>query len=299
MDAWLPGVERIDSPWPGGTYLTNVPWRFVAHTTEVIPSSLAGAKAMAARHPHPPHLWAWPQRGWLGQTVPLDRSAAALVQPDSAPAQRTNKARAIQVEIIGNAAETPNWPKDWWEWLGSDVLAPVIAAGYLIDLDAIAPLISYPASYGATDFRFTWDEWLDFSGLCAHLNVPGNLHGDIGAGRLDLVAASAARTIDPQEDDMPLTAADLDAIGARVQAELRKGTGVGQPDWPSTNKAILGLVQQIKNDTARLADPAKFAAVLAPVLAEHLPDLGSEDLEEVLRRVLPDIRIELAGDEEG
>lgn len=204
MIAWLPDVERIDSPWSGGTYLTGVPWRFVAHTTEVVPSSLAGAKAMAARHPHPPHLWAWPQRGWLGQTVPLDRSAAALVQPPGVPAShRTNKARAIQVEIIGHAAETPTWPKDWWEWLGSAVLAPVVAAGYPINLGRIANLLPYPPSYGQTTARMGWSTWLAFDGLCAHLNVPGNLHGDIGAGRLDLMAAAAKAELHPPAPPKP------------------------------------------------------------------------------------------------
>src|SRR5690606_33419150 len=130
------------------------------------PSSLAGAKAMAARHPHPPHLWAWPERGWVGQTVPLDRSAAALKQPPGPPQHRTNKARAIQVEIIGRAAETPSWPTDWWDWLGEAVLAPVVAAGYHIDLNRVAPVTGSDGYGLAGRVRMGWPEWLRFGGVC-------------------------------------------------------------------------------------------------------------------------------------
>lgn len=208
MDAWLDSAERIGNQSVyanGGTYLEGVPWRFVAHTTEAIPSSLVGAKAMAARHPYPPHLWAWPDRRWLGQTVPLDRSAAALVQPRGEPAaHRTNKARAIQVEIIGEAADTPQWSTETWEWLGEFVLAPVIEAGYPINLGRVAPLTGNDGYGLGGKVRMGWPEWLAFDGLCAHSNVPGNDHWDIGDGRLDIVAAAAARklNLDHQEDDM-------------------------------------------------------------------------------------------------
>jgi hypothetical protein len=297
--AWLPTAERIGSAWTGGTYLTTVPWRFVAHTTEVVPSSLVGAKAMAARHPYPPHLWAWPARRWLAQTVPLDRSAAALVQPASAPAQRTNKARAIQVEIIGNAGETPRWSTETWEWLGEFVLAPVVAAGYPIDLANVADLDPYPQAYGEDgSARMTWAEWLAFDGVCAHQNVPENEHWDIGDGRLDLMAAAARRTLNLQEDDLDM---DVTELKQAVREVLNEGTGQGQVSWARTSKSTLANAQAAVQNTkvliGMLSNPAGLAAALAPLLPDH--DVTAEHLETALRTLLDGATIDLADAGEG
>ncbi len=79
------------------------------------------------------------------------------------------------------------------------------------------------------------------------------------------------------EDDMPLTEDDLDKIGARVQAELRKGTGNAQPDWPSTNKAILGTIQTVSNVVNRLAAQPPGSVNVAALAAEMV-DLMDDDL---------------------
>lgn len=182
-------VQIANAKNNGGTYQTGVPWRFVVHTTEVVPSSLSGAVAMANRHPNPPHLWAWPEQDWVGETVPLNRSAFALLHPAGTP--HTNKARALQVEVIGHAAETASKPEWYWEWLGLRVLRPIIDAGYPIDLNQVAPTTGNDG-YGTNGrVRMTWSEWADFPGVCGHANVPGNSHWDPGAARLDLIAQAA------------------------------------------------------------------------------------------------------------
>jgi hypothetical protein len=211
-DIWLPGAERILSARSaGGTHLDGVPWRFVAHTTEVIPSSVDGARAMAARHKTPPQLWYWPEHRWLGQTVPLNRSAFALLHPKGTP--ETNKMRAIQVEIIGRAADTPNWPDEWWRRIGEDVLAPVIEAGIPINLAHVAPTTGGDGYGTGGRVRMSRAAWRAFDGVCSHSNVPDNKHWDIGAGRLDLIAQAAG-------DDMPLSTTDLDQIRTIVREEI-------------------------------------------------------------------------------
>lgn len=204
---WLDGVERIPNARAGGgTYVAGVPWKFCAHTTEVVPSAVDGARAMARRHEYPPHLWAWPEKDWVGQTVPLDRAAFALKHPAGTP--ETNKLRVIQVELIGRAADTPGWPLEWWEWIGRRVLRPVIAAGYSINLGNVAPTTGNDG-YGVHGrVRLSRAAFRVFDGVLCHANVPDNEHWDLGDGRLDLIARGAAGTPMPEplpveEDDMP------------------------------------------------------------------------------------------------
>ncbi len=186
----LPDVEHLDHRRSyGGTYQDGVPFRFVAHSTEVTPSSVEGARALALRHEYPPHFWAWPEKDWIAQTVLMSRSAFALLHPAGTP--ETNRMRAIQVEIIGHAADMANKPDSFWEWIGERLVAPVVAAGYPINLDRVAPLTGSDGYGRNGTVRMARDEWRTFDGLCAHSNVPDNEHWDIGDGRLDLVAAAA------------------------------------------------------------------------------------------------------------
>lgn len=89
----------------------------------------------------------------------------------------------------------PDW---WWEWLGENVLRPVIDARYAINLDRVAPLTGFDRYGPGGTRRMTRAEWRHFDGLCARSNVPVNAHWDIGDGRLDLVAAAAGTLSAPQ-----------------------------------------------------------------------------------------------------
>lgn len=68
----------------------------------------------------------------------------------------------------------------------------------------------YPASAGKSAARMTPSQWLAFEGICGHLHVPNNLHGDPGDFPIQ-------RLIDfIQGEDMPLSKADLDQIVGAV-----------------------------------------------------------------------------------
>lgn len=237
----LDGFEHLDHDHAyGGTYEADVPWRFVAHTTEAVPSTVAGARNMALRHPNPPHLWVWPEEDWRAQTVLLSRSAFALLHPRGTP--HTNKMRAIQVEIIGYAKDSPHKPAEWWAWLGANVLAPVIAAGYPIDLSNIAPLTG-PDGYGVHGaVRMSRSAWRHFGGVCSHSNVPDNAHWDIGDGRLDLVArAAGGRPPTPLEDDM--TPAQEAALHAKLDRTLLSLTRIENDQ----HRRILQSLTRVEN----------------------------------------------------
>ena len=184
---WI--AERIPNTKNGGGTYVAAPWRFVVHTTEAVPSTVSGARSMAARHPNPPHLWAWPEQDWVGQTVPLDRSAFALLHPSGTP--HTNKARALQVEVIGHAANSPSKPDWYWEWLGLKVLRPILDAGYPINLDRVHPTTGNDGYGTAGAVRMQWAQWASFDGVCGHSAVPGNSHWDPGAAPLHLIAEAA------------------------------------------------------------------------------------------------------------
>src|SRR5688572_27138339 len=122
MSGWLPGYTRVDNArGAGGTYATDFhpyPWRICLHTIE------GRGFGNVAGHPYPPHTWYNPATRERLQTVPLDRAAFALYQANEAP-HYTNKARALQVELVGYAEEAGDWPDEYLRNIARDVVAPL------------------------------------------------------------------------------------------------------------------------------------------------------------------------------
>lgn len=199
----------------GGTYDPEgfgYPWRIVLHTIEG-----SANPAVIAGHPYPPHAWYDPATRKLYQTVPLSRSAYALYQASDAP-HYTNRARALQVELAGHAAETADWPQEWLDNITLDVIVPLCQwvaqyNGASIDLTWAPPPGAIPGS--ATEFapqRVSPGIWAVNSGLYSHRHVPmGDTHWDTGGLDTPRIAAHARLTIagllapTPQgeDDDMP------------------------------------------------------------------------------------------------
>ena len=105
-------------------------------------------------------------------------------------------------------------------------------------------------------------------------------------------AATLAYEQGTQEDDMPLTDDDLDRIGARVQAELKKGTGTGKPDWPSTNKAILSTAQATLNAVRAAGDPDALADAITQRLVSISTPAGrltKDDVADAVRSVFAEL----------
>jgi hypothetical protein len=296
--AWLPSAERIPNSYSeGGTYLDGVPWRWVGHLTEAVPSSLAGARSMAARHATPPHLWAWWEQDWLGQTVRLDRSAFALLHPAGTP--ETNKMRAVQVEVLGYSADSPAKPDAFWRWIGERVVAPLIDAGYAFNLSRVAP--SAGVRYGAWPGRMSRAAWRAFDGICMHGNVPDNSHWDMGEADLALIAAAAAGTGD---DDM-FEAADRENL-TQVETLLRQlvprpaanvmlsGADIGKPvpdGTPGSGRVAdvfrwtLAMELERQGRSTVLADQIA-AAVVAALPSNPGGGASPAEVEQAVRNVL-------------
>jgi hypothetical protein len=157
----------------------------VFHTIEGEPSE-AGFRALARRHPSPPHLWAMPSADLLLQVIPLDRAAYALGHPPGTV--DTNRMGAIQVECWGFARDMGSVSTQTLDWLARRLLAPVVQ---MVPINlAHVRTTSGDECYGAhSACRMSESEWRSFDGVCGHQHVPGNSHWD--PGRLDLAAIAA------------------------------------------------------------------------------------------------------------
>jgi hypothetical protein len=138
---------------------------------------------MIAGHAYPPHCWYDPATRKLYQTVLLSRSAFALYQGNGC---LTNRARALQCEIAGRAAEAANWPIEWLNNITEDVVVPFCqwVSGYMgatIDLSFHPEPGAIPGS--ASEYapqRVDEHTWSYRSGLYSHRHVPQNDHWDTG-----------------------------------------------------------------------------------------------------------------------
>lgn len=188
--AWIDGFDKIDADRAGGGYV-GASWRLVLHSTEG--ASLAGAVAAYKMSGSWPTFTVDPKTGKKAQHYDTSVSARALMHPLGLP--ETNKANAIQIEIVGFATEMPNMPDDQLAWLANQVIAPIRA---VTPFQLTAPIfVPYPSSYGlGAAQRFSWAQWVGFNGICGHQHVPGNDHGDPGA--LDVTKIITSLNPQPQ-----------------------------------------------------------------------------------------------------
>lgn len=189
MSAWLDDYIPVtaNTRSGGGTYTGQV-WRIVLHTTEFDVSSLANLKAVATRHFAPPHLWYRPVTRWKVQTVPLNRSAFALRRDSGDP--QTNKANALQVEIVGSAATIGDLSDQALYHMAEDVIVPFIKYARSQGGDVELVFHGTPGlaegRYGENaPNRMSWNAWFGFNGITSHYGVPGQSHWDTGTLDVD------------------------------------------------------------------------------------------------------------------
>ncbi|MFJ6729977.1 hypothetical protein ACIQPQ_34270 [Streptomyces sp. NPDC091281] len=234
-----PGASKaywFQGAYPGDAQEVNV---VVLHTTEgrSVPTYGGGASA--------PNLTALPdiprrRLSWY-QHFDFDRSARALVNKPGGV--NTNTLNVSQAELVGTCdpATRQAWVKAghrqdvdfiYWPEAPDWALAGVAAflawahAQHGVPLTGPKSWKAYPASAGANGVRMTFAVWEDFRGICGHMHVPENTHGDPGAIDFDRILAFAKGTA--QEQDMTLTDADVkkfwttDGIIANPNADTAK-----------------------------------------------------------------------------
>lgn len=164
---WHPGATRVQVQGGIGKYL-HVPAKLVWHTTE-------GSSLPSYSGSHP-HFTLNPKTGQLWQHISIASGAMALLHPTGTV--ETNRAHAIQVELIGRAAETGGWPASYYERIAK--LARWIEAHGGVRRDCTV-------GFSNTPHRLTDQGWLSYSGHLGHQHVPHNTHWDPGSFRIQEV----------------------------------------------------------------------------------------------------------------
>ncbi|MFF4271954.1 peptidoglycan-binding protein [Streptomyces sp. NPDC001536] len=209
-----PGASRANwyqDDFGGDPMEVNV---VVLHTTEgrTLPGYGGGGSA--------PNLTAVPDFGakklkWF-QHFDIETSSRALVNLRGGA--ETNTANVCQVELVGTC--DPKTHKKWAAagqqhiyWPEAPDWALQAVAGFLawmheqhgVPLSGPKEWPAYPSSYGkGNGARMSAAEWNGFKGICGHLHVVENLHGDPGAIDFAALLKYAKAELDV-DDDTPAT----------------------------------------------------------------------------------------------
>jgi hypothetical protein len=166
---WHPGAKRVIIPGVPDLRFGVGGKKLVWHTTEG--SSIEGAEGAYRASTSIPHftIQVVGLRRILHQHLPIDRAATAL-QHTFGP--ETNRANAIQVEIVGFAAQSGSWSRATYFWL--------YWLARWISKHAGVPM-STPVTW-RKPVRLSPAGFVQASGHVGHMHVPGNSHTDPGIG---------------------------------------------------------------------------------------------------------------------
>jgi hypothetical protein len=203
---WHPDAVRV--PYDDAGAFVKAGAKLCWHTTEG--ASLPTYSGSA------PHFTLNPKTGKLWQHIALNRAAKSLEHPPGTV--ETNHANVIQVELIGSAAQTPDWPKDDY--------ARIAKLARWIEANAKLPR-RCSVKFTDTPHRLSPADWLSYTGHIGHQHVPAQTmnHWDPGAFRIDLVLAvpaETAMTAKQQKWAHELPQAIRDAIAADKKAAALK-----------------------------------------------------------------------------
>lgn len=257
-EVWYPRRAGTILGNSGGSWAAGYPARGVLHTTEG--STASGATSAYSKNNSWPHF-TLSETAKVFQHLAINVAARAL--RNLSGGVDTNRAHAIQIEIVGFASKPTAYSKaqldalrDLMRWIEQN--AGVKSKG---------PGRAFATKYGQKELRFTNAEWYNFDGWCGHCHVPENDHWDPGAIDLEsLLSVPAVPSIvvgTPMEVDVQLTPVSI-TLGPL------DGQGNGWTKVPYTIDKIVGLVAH--SGTRPGVDGAYDAT---PTLVSATPD-GAE-----------------------
>ncbi len=177
--AWYPSARENRAPLDGGSYI-DVPWRIVLHTTES--ATFTPASGSYFGHSSYPHFTV-ERDGTVWQHIDTARGARAL--RNNSGGVETNRARAVQIEVVGYAAE-PVWPAvqrvavgGLLRWIGT-------THGVRLAGETFHGPGKFTLASESSPIRLAGPDWLAFNGVLGHQHVPENSHWDPGG--IDLAA---------------------------------------------------------------------------------------------------------------
>jgi N-acetylmuramoyl-L-alanine amidase len=169
-DGFMDGVEKVVLE-DAGPHVAGKP-KLCWHSTEG--SSIEGAIGAYRQNRSSPHFTIDPSRDRIVQHISIFKAGRALQHPGGIP--ETNRARTIQVEIVGFANSMQR--RSPAELRSLSRLARWIERNAGVPSRTTVDFVSFPAGVPR---RLQGNEWLNYSGHHGHMHVPGNSHEDPGA----------------------------------------------------------------------------------------------------------------------
>lgn len=172
---WLPEghhwdlhIEHRPSNNDAGSF-TGGGRKFVPHTTEG--GSLRSNSDLLVRT-NTPHLLLGVDLGEMHWTViqflPFDVAGKTLGN-DTSDGYQTNRANAVQMEIVGDTADIPGW---------SDLMYKRLANVLTLVQHRFPFPTSAPRDFSSKTNRLSDAEWVKASGILGHMHAPDNDHTD-------------------------------------------------------------------------------------------------------------------------
>lgn len=275
----------------------------VLHTTEgtSLPSYGGGTSA--------PNLTAVPnftdkRLDWY-QHFDIDVSSRALV--NLAGGVETNTLNVCQVELVGTCDPASHkkwgstqhifWP-DAPEWALAD-LADFLRWMHVqhgMPLSGPAKWPAYPSSYAnGGGQRMATATWKSFEGVCGHMHVPENTHGDPGA--IDFATLITLAKGTDQEEDVALTAADAktlwttDGFAKNPNPATAEVNPFIAPITGLTNIEIVVRRTEVRLNALQTANDKLVEAVAT--LAAGLGDIDPAAIVAELRAAIENVEIRL------
>jgi hypothetical protein len=221
MSIWVPGFPRDESVrGAGGGSYTGGPGKFLWHTTE---GGWDGSMSVFRSRLTAPHVMADPKARRKVQFIPLDRSGYALANVSGGV--QTNTDSVLQVEIVGFAGQAHLFTDAELEWLGAEVLRPMVdAAPFPINISTFPTFYGEDAGFTLASpsarQRMSPAQWDGFNGQCGHQHAPENSHWD--PGKLNVAKITAAAEGDE------FVGAQADRIEGKVDRIDEKVPGLKQ-----------------------------------------------------------------------
>jgi len=173
-ELWLPEghhwdlhIEHRKSTNNAGKF-TGGGWKWVLHTTE---GGSYDSNCVLLRQVNTPHLVFGVAPGnehWsVAQLLPFNVAGKTL-QNDSGDGYQTNRANAIQMEIVGFTSQVPNWTDLMYKRLAN----LFVLIQHRVNIPTKAPW-DFSNPQRASDA-----EWVKAKGVVGHVHAPDNDHGD-------------------------------------------------------------------------------------------------------------------------
>jgi hypothetical protein len=230
------------------------------------------------------------------QHFDIDTSSRALVNLTGGV--ETNTLNVCQVELVGTCdpAHHASWGsaeagKDYLFWPQAPDWGLTELAVFLrwmrdqhgVPLTGPDRWPAYPGSYGATSARMTGPQWEAFNGICGHLHVPENVHGDPGNIDFARLIALAKDGTTPEEDPMAgYTKQDIHDAVWKID-DIKAGSTETDPAntaWQpqsylkNTYEGTVKILAALANpQPVTLTDAQVQALATNPALAENIAEL--------------------------